>query len=139
MKTSARAAAVIAAIVGLVAGSAARAADDFINILTGGTSGVYYPMGVALSKIYTEKIAGSRPSVQATKASVENLNLLQQGKGEIAFVRLTDDLELTVRPRGGRDASPIAALAWSPDGRLLAFGTEAGAFGLIDAGRWSKT
>ena len=57
----------------------------FINILTGGTSGVYYPMGVALSKIYSQSIAGSRPSVQATKASVENLVLLQSGKGEIAF------------------------------------------------------
>ncbi len=64
---------------------AARAADEFINVLTGGTSGVYYPMGVALAKIYTEKIPGSRPSVQATKASVENLNLLQQGKGEVGF------------------------------------------------------
>lgn len=58
---------------------------DFINVLTGGTSGVYYPMGVGMSKLFGEKIAGSRPSVQATKASVENLNLLQQGKGEIAF------------------------------------------------------
>jgi TRAP transporter TAXI family solute receptor len=60
-------------------------AADFINILTGGTSGVYYPLGVALSKIYTDKIKDSRPSVQATKASVENLNLVQAGKGEIAF------------------------------------------------------
>lgn len=67
-----------------VAGVQAQAAE-FINILTGGTSGVYYPLGVAMSKIYTEQIPDSRPSVQATKASVENLNLLQQGKGEIAF------------------------------------------------------
>jgi uncharacterized protein len=60
-------------------------AQDFLGILTGGTSGVYYPMGVALAKIYGERIPGTRPSVQATKASVENLILLQQGKGEIAF------------------------------------------------------
>ncbi|MBY0610943.1 MAG: TAXI family TRAP transporter solute-binding subunit [Beijerinckiaceae bacterium] len=71
----------------------ARAADTFINILTGGTSGVYYPLGVALSKIYTDKISGTRPSVQATKASVENLTLLQSGKGEIAFT-LGDSLAL---------------------------------------------
>ena len=64
---------------------AAALAEDFINVLTGGTSGVYYPLGVALSKIYTDKMPGSRPSVQATKGSVENLILLQQGKGEIAF------------------------------------------------------
>lgn len=60
-------------------------ASEFINILTGGTSGVYYPLGVAISKVVTEKIPGSRPSVQATKASVENLNLIQSGRGEIAF------------------------------------------------------
>ncbi|GGH30504.1 C4-dicarboxylate ABC transporter [Alsobacter metallidurans] len=65
--------------------AAPASADEFLNVLTGGTSGVYYPMGVALSKIYGEAIPGARPSVQATKASVENLNLLQQGKGEIAF------------------------------------------------------
>jgi len=65
--------------------STATRADDFINVLTGGTSGVYYPMGVAIAKIYTDKMPNTRPTVQATKASVENLNLLQQGKGELAF------------------------------------------------------
>ncbi|TAA51100.1 TAXI family TRAP transporter solute-binding subunit [Shinella sp. JR1-6] len=73
--------------------AAAARADEFINVLTGGTSGVYYPLGVALSKIYGEKIAGSRTQVQATKASVENLNLLQQGRGEIAFA-LGDSVKL---------------------------------------------
>jgi TRAP transporter TAXI family solute receptor len=63
----------------------ATRAQDFINVLTGGTSGVYYPLGVALSKIYGDKIKNVRPTVQATKASVENLQLLQQAKGEIAF------------------------------------------------------
>ncbi len=52
-----------------LAGAALPAqAQDFINVLTGGTSGVYYPLGVALSKVFTEKVQGSRPSVQATKA-----------------------------------------------------------------------
>ena len=60
-------------------------AAEFINILTGGTSGVYYPLGVALSQIYSKAIPGSKTAVQATKASAENLNLLQAGRGEIAF------------------------------------------------------
>ncbi|WP_027135061.1 TAXI family TRAP transporter solute-binding subunit [Geminicoccus roseus] len=62
----------------------ARAAD-YVTVLTGGTSGVYYPLGVALAKTYGDNIEGARTSAQSTKASVENLNLLQQGKGEIAF------------------------------------------------------
>lgn len=61
------------------------AAAQPINILTGGTGGVYYPIGVALAGVYREAIPGSRPAVQATKASVENLTLLHQGRGEVAF------------------------------------------------------
>jgi len=65
---------------------------EFINILTGGTSGVYYPLGVGISKIYADKIKDSKVQVQATKASVENLVLLQDGKGELAFT-LGDSLK----------------------------------------------
>ena len=74
---------------------AAHAADKFINILTGGTSGVYYPLGVAIGKIYGDKIPGIRAQVQATKASVENLNLIEQGRGELAFT-LGDSLKAAV-------------------------------------------
>jgi TRAP transporter TAXI family solute receptor len=64
---------------------AASAQQKFINVLTGGQSGVYYPLGVALGQIYTKAIPDTKTSVQATKASVENLNLIQAGRGEIAF------------------------------------------------------
>jgi len=74
-----------AAVITLAVGAAAPAQAQFVNVLTGGTAGVYYPLGVALSKIYADKIPKSRPAVQATKASVENLVLLEAGKGEIAF------------------------------------------------------
>lgn len=70
-------------------------AEQFINILTGGTSGVYYPLGVAIGKIYGDKIPGVRAQVQATKASVENLNLLEQGRGELGFT-LGDSLKAAV-------------------------------------------
>ena len=74
----------LAAAAAFTASTAAVAAPTFINILTGGTSGVYYPIGVALSQQYN-KIDGAKTSVQAIKASVENLNLLQAGRGELAF------------------------------------------------------
>lgn len=60
-------------------------AQQFINILTGGTSGVYYPLGNALTSIYGKALPNAKSTVQATKASVENLNLLEAGRGEIAF------------------------------------------------------
>jgi hypothetical protein len=69
----------------LALAAAAGHAADFINVLTGGTSGVYYPLGVALSQIHARAIPDAKTSVQVTKASAENLNLLQAGKGEVAF------------------------------------------------------
>ena len=69
----------------LAFGPSASAQQKFINILTGGQSGVYYPLGVALGQIYSKAIPDTKTSVQATKASVENLNLVQAGRGEIAF------------------------------------------------------
>ncbi|WP_300339538.1 TAXI family TRAP transporter solute-binding subunit [Accumulibacter sp.] len=65
--------------------SVSAQAAEFVNVLTGGTSGVYYPLGVALSQIYGKALPDAKVSVQATKASAENLNLLQAGRGEIAF------------------------------------------------------
>ena len=80
-----------AAMAVALAAPAARA-QAFINVLTGGTSGVYYPLGVAIGKIYSDNIPDVKTQVQATKASVENLILLQQGRGEIAFA-LGDSLK----------------------------------------------
>ena len=84
-------------VLGALAGAAlpfsrlALAQQKFINVLTGGQSGVYYPMGVALSQIYGKAMPDAKVTVQSTKASAENLNLLQAGRGEIAFT-LADSL-----------------------------------------------
>ncbi len=59
--------------------------QQFVNVLTGGQSGVYYPLGVALSQVYAKSIPNARATAQVTKASAENLNLLQAGRGELAF------------------------------------------------------
>ncbi|MBI5128523.1 MAG: TAXI family TRAP transporter solute-binding subunit [Rhodopseudomonas palustris] len=82
----------IATAAALAVSASQAHAQQFVNVLTGGTSGVYYPLGVAIAKIYGDKIPNVKAQVQATKASVENLNLLQQGRGEIAFT-LGDSLK----------------------------------------------
>ena len=74
-----------ALLLSLVLAAPASAAEQFVNVLTGGTSGVYYPLGVALANDIGKAMPGVKTSVQATKASVENLNLLQAGRGEVAF------------------------------------------------------
>lgn len=92
MLKKAKAALMVAAVAGMTM-AAAPAKAEFVNILTGGTSGVYYPIGVALSKLYADNIPGVRTQVQATKASVENLNLLQNGRGELG-IALGDSVKL---------------------------------------------
>ena len=82
----------VAAAVAAAALSAPAAGQQFVNVLTGGTSGVYYPLGVAIGKIFSDKLPDVKTQVQATKASVENLILLQQGRGEVAFA-LGDSLK----------------------------------------------
>ncbi len=60
-------------------------ADTELVMLTGNTGGVYYPMGIALARIWERTIPGIKVNVQATQASVENFNLLQQRRGSFAF------------------------------------------------------
>ena len=69
----------------VAAAGVAHAQQQFVNVLTGGQAGVYYPLGVALSQIYAKDIPNARSTAQVTKASAENLNLLQAGRGELAF------------------------------------------------------
>lgn len=72
---------------GLVLASSAALAQQqqFINILTGGQAGVYYPVGVALAQIYSKELPNTRSTAQVTKASAENLNLLQSGRAELGL------------------------------------------------------
>lgn len=76
----------------LTSGTALAQKTQFISVLTGGQSGVYYPVGVALSQNFAEHIDNVRATAQVTKASAENMNLLQAGRGEIAF-SLADTVE----------------------------------------------
>ena len=80
-----RACVTLAATAAFIAAPQAQAEQQFVNVLTGGTSGVYYPLGVALSQVVGKAMPNAKATVQATKASAENLNLLQAGRGEIGF------------------------------------------------------
>lgn len=68
-----------------VSGPVLAQKTQFVNILTGGQSGVFYPLGVAMAQMYAEDIPNVRATAQVTKASAENMNLLQAGRGELAW------------------------------------------------------
>lgn len=63
------------------------ASQTYINIASGGTSGTYFPLGAAVADVFNKAIPGANASNQSTGASVANVNLLKQGKVEIAFIQ----------------------------------------------------
>jgi uncharacterized protein len=58
--------------------------DLFVTIATGGTSGVYYPIGGAMASVFEEAL-GIDTSVQSTGASIENINLITNDLAELAI------------------------------------------------------
>ncbi len=58
--------------------------DYFITVATGPTSGLYYPIGGAFSSVIKNKL-GYKSSAQSTGASVENINLIMEGKADMAI------------------------------------------------------
>lgn len=61
-----------------------KKSDYFITVATGPTSGLYYPIGGAFSNVVKNKL-GYQSSAQSTGASVENINLILDGKADLAI------------------------------------------------------
>lgn len=59
---------------------------DFINMLTGGTSGTYYPLGGAIATIITDE-TGMETTAVSSNASADNVIALSEEEAEIAFVQ----------------------------------------------------
>ncbi|NBW69029.1 MAG: TAXI family TRAP transporter solute-binding subunit, partial [Betaproteobacteria bacterium] len=56
-----------------------------ISIATGGTGGVYYPMGGGLASILSKYVPGMQATAEVTGGSVDNLKLVATGKSYIGF------------------------------------------------------
>ena len=62
------------------------AEPEFISVLTGGTTGTYYPLGGAMATII-ENETGIDTTAEVSQASAANMTSLADGTGEIAFVQ----------------------------------------------------
>ena len=56
-----------------------------ISVATGGTGGVYYPMGGGLAAVLSSKVPGMSATAEVTGGSVDNLNLIGTGKPYVGF------------------------------------------------------
>lgn len=64
-----------------------QAQTQYINIATGGTAGTYFPLGGAMAEILNSNIPGVNATAEATNASVANVNLLNGGSVQLAFIQ----------------------------------------------------
>src|SRR5262250_2215391 len=76
--------AAIALVASLIAG-AALAQQKTIAIGTGGTGGVYYPLGGGLANVLSKYLPGYQATAEVTGGSVDNLKLINSGNSELAF------------------------------------------------------
>ena len=56
-----------------------------ISITTGGTGGVYYPMGGGMANVLSKHVPGLQATAEVTGGSVDNLKLINAGKAEVGF------------------------------------------------------
>jgi TRAP transporter TAXI family solute receptor len=74
----------VAASVLLIAGVAV-AQQKTIAIGTGGTGGVYYPLGGGLANVLSKNLPGVQATAEVTGGSVDNLKLIGSGQSEVGF------------------------------------------------------
>ncbi len=54
-------------------------------IATGGTGGVYYPLGGGMAAVISQNVAGAKATIEVTAASVENCFLIGKKNADLAF------------------------------------------------------
>ena len=69
----------------LLVSAALPAAAQNISIGTGGTGGVYYPLGGGMAAVLSKYVSGMQATAEVTGGSVANLQLINTGKPYIAL------------------------------------------------------
>jgi len=67
------------------AGACAQEKKVRLSIGTGGTGGVYYPLGGGLAAVLSKYVPGVEATAEVTAGSIANLQLMGAGKSEIGF------------------------------------------------------
>src|SRR3546814_14608610 len=62
------------------------ASAENISIATGGTGGVYYPIGGGIASMLSKKVPGMEATAEVTGGSVDNLKLID---GDDSYIGLT--------------------------------------------------
>src|SRR4029079_1180571 len=85
---------VSALVLAVVAFAGAAIAQNMnIAIATGGTGGVYYPLGGGMANVLSKYVKGIQATARVTGGSVDNLRLLNSGQSELGMVMVDAALD----------------------------------------------
>jgi TRAP transporter TAXI family solute receptor len=117
---------VVAALAVALAGSSAAQEKRSFSITTGGTGGVYYPLGGGLANLLSKYVPGWSASAEVTGGSVDNLKLLGAGKSELALSMVDAGLDaLKGQDKFKGNPVPVRTLAVLYPNRMHVVSTEA--------------
>jgi TRAP transporter TAXI family solute receptor len=68
------------------AATGASAEDKTIAIATGGTGGIFYPLGGGLANLLSKKLPHTQATGEVTGGSVDNIKLLETGQADLGFM-----------------------------------------------------
>lgn len=86
--------------------------QQMLSITTGGTGGVYYPLGGALANVLSEKMPGFQVTSEVTGGSVDNLKFVGGNQADMGFAMVDAAFDaLNGRDRFDGTPLPIRALA----------------------------
>src|ERR1700687_1953953 len=99
------------ALFAAMATAAAAAHAQNISIATGGTGGVYYPLGGGFAAVLSKKVPGMQATAEVTGGSVANMQLIGTGKPYIAFTQADAAIDaLKGQDKIGGQAIPVRTL-----------------------------
>ena len=93
MKREAFAISALAVSAAVIAGAALAQQELNIAIATGGTGGVYYPLGGGMANVLSKHVPGMQASARVTGGSVDNLKLIGSQQSEVALVMVDAALD----------------------------------------------
>lgn len=96
-------------------GSSKTDGSQRLNFSTGQTTGIYYPLGSAISKIWSDNVESVSVASQASNGSLQNINLLREGESHFGITGIGPlyqayNGEGTFKGKAYKDVRAIGAL-----------------------------
>jgi TRAP transporter TAXI family solute receptor len=103
---------VVVALVLVLGGAAAQAQKDVrLSIATGGTGGVYYPLGGAMANVISKYVPEAEATAEVTAASVDNCLLVGAKKSDMALIMADVGYDASQGREKFREKLPLRTLA----------------------------